>query len=155
MIRRPPRSTLFPSTTLFRSWLGHGNCSFSAWLLPLFFQPPQHFHLGVFQRLIQFVLFDRQEKQIALNGLPKRSEEHTSELQSQSNLVCRLLLEKKKQTQFQSIVQTREAIEQVINHYMQIPKSAYLQTCTNLSGYSASLFCNLYPRHVSSANMEA
>src|SRR2546430_5925434 len=66
MIRRPPRSTLFPYTTLFRSWPG---------------------------------LADH-----APRGVPRgapihprwRSEEHTSELQSQSNLVCRLLLEKKK-----------------------------------------------------------
>src|SRR6266478_5628391 len=64
MIRRPPRSTLFPYTTLFRSIE-----RLPVRLLP----PPQH----------QSLRFDR-------------SEEHTSELQSQSNLVCRLLLEKKK-----------------------------------------------------------
>src|SRR2546430_8702944 len=66
MIRRPPRSTLFPYTTLFRSADGgdrrHGS---------------------------------RQSPRRAIPGTP-RSEEHTSELQSQSNLVCRLLLEKKK-----------------------------------------------------------
>src|SRR2546430_8942398 len=69
MIRRPPRSTLFPYTTLFRSCV-------------LLFQE-------VHQRLQPF------ERQQALERL-QRSEEHTSELQSQSNLVCRLLLEKKK-----------------------------------------------------------
>src|SRR2546430_10370939 len=68
MIRRPPRSTLFPYTTLFRS-------------LPSTFQPAREFAS----------LFQRQQSL----GRP-RSEEHTSELQSQSNLVCRLLLEKKK-----------------------------------------------------------
>src|SRR2546430_11170802 len=81
MIRRPPRSTLFPYTTLFRS-------------------PP-------------VLTFGRESKpgtakltaKLQLKGIPMerlapatRSEEHTSELQSQSNLVCRLLLEKKKKT---------------------------------------------------------
>src|SRR2546430_7730560 len=72
MIRRPPRSTLFPYTTLFRSEIiGH---SFER------FYPEQELRAGK----------PRLELEIA------RSEEHTSELQSQSNLVCRLLLEKKK-----------------------------------------------------------
>src|SRR2546430_9692116 len=64
MIRRPPRSTLFPYTTLFRS---------SPWTR-------RHEDTSAHQR----------------RGQNSRSEEHTSELQSQSNLVCRLLLEKKK-----------------------------------------------------------
>src|SRR2546427_2365436 len=77
MIRRPPRSTLFPYTTLFRSvgWR-------RAYVAPM--QP-------VFQ--VQALL--GQEKNDA-SPVRNRSEEHTSELQSQSNLVCRLLLEKKK-----------------------------------------------------------
>src|SRR2546430_3672785 len=75
MIRRPPRSTLFPYTTLFRS---------------LRIDP-----------IIDLVHY----------GLPRwiegeRSEEHTSELQSQSNLVCRLLLEKKKKTCNPQILRT-------------------------------------------------
>src|SRR2546427_5529427 len=76
MIRRPPRSTLFPYTTLFRSRL-----------------------LG---RYVTAAVSDRVgrprsvEAIAARYGVPVRSEEHTSELQSQSNLVCRLLLEKKK-----------------------------------------------------------
>src|SRR3989475_7326933 len=74
MIRRPPRSTLFPYTTLFRSHVGS-------------------------------VLHQRHKPDLRIGGFPAtrswsakrpRSEEHTSELQSQSNLVCRLLLEKKK-----------------------------------------------------------
>src|SRR3972149_7754269 len=64
MIRRPPRSTLFPYTTLFRSCRRHRNSNLVKGLL--------------------------------LQPFFCRSEEHTSELQSQSNLVCRLLLEKKK-----------------------------------------------------------
>src|SRR5260370_27849247 len=71
MIRRPPRSTLFPYTTLFRSWPaagfswpGFGECFFG-WDMPVILSA-------------------------------QRSEEHTSELQSHLNLVCRLLLEKKK-----------------------------------------------------------
>src|SRR5437588_4850339 len=65
MIRRPPRSTLFPYTTLFRS-------------------------------LVKFASFDCSTAAIGkFNGSQPRSEEHTSELQSHSDLVCRLLLEKK------------------------------------------------------------
>src|SRR2546430_17387858 len=78
MIRRPPRSTLFPYTTLFRSRVSRarvaaaltGGCACIADDLP-----HRALHPG---------------------GEQMRSEEHTSELQSQSNLVCRLLLEKKK-----------------------------------------------------------
>src|SRR2546430_5196854 len=70
MIRRPPRSTLFPYTTLFRSA--------RRWRRPISSRP-----------------VCRREKR-ATSDSSTRSEEHTSELQSQSNLVCRLLLEKKK-----------------------------------------------------------
>src|SRR5688572_33393807 len=84
MIRRPPRSTLFPYTTLFRS-------------------------LEAYRRRHQLIVIEDacesvggryhatrgDEQEIPVTGA-RRSEEHTSELQSQSNLVCRLLLEKKK-----------------------------------------------------------
>src|SRR5690242_21474463 len=73
MIRRPPRSTLFPYTTLFRSYdlaLGRGD--------------------GTFQRPRALADLVEQRRQQVV-----RSEEHTSELQSHVNLVCRLLLEKK------------------------------------------------------------
>src|SRR2546430_7669734 len=83
MIRRPPRSTLFPYTTLFRSLLDHerrrrtgGNVR-------------SHSQQGAVAEIPDEV------DELA----PVRSEEHMSELQSQSNLVCRLLLEKKKITQ--------------------------------------------------------
>src|SRR2546427_1957647 len=96
MIRRPPRSTLFPYTTLFRSVpadLGNGHQAGA--------------RVAVFPRAD---LRARDGERDALRGDPPpargagaragrglhRSEEHTSELQSQSNLVCRLLLEKKK-----------------------------------------------------------
>src|SRR2546427_9628491 len=75
MIRRPPRSTLFPYTTLFRS--PHG--------LP-------SGELAAAGRALR----ERHEQGVAQRAYGPRSEEHTSELQSQSNLVCRLLLEKKK-----------------------------------------------------------
>src|SRR2546430_13417207 len=74
MIRRPPRSTLFPYTTLFRS------------LARAAFASNQHAGVDTGNLANDFVHL--------LHGF--RSEEHTSELQSQSNLVCRLLLEKKK-----------------------------------------------------------
>src|SRR2546427_9445906 len=80
MIRRPPRSTLFPYTTLFRS--GWRASKAGAVLLA---RRPRH--------------RDRAGVGALLRGAEReRSEEHTSELQSQSNLVCRLLLEKKKKS---------------------------------------------------------
>src|SRR5688572_31110628 len=93
MIRRPPRSTLFPYTTLFRSescislplsenligsFIGFGtNCRGTTY--------------GPIGKNVSWLLPSTQSE-------PWRSEEHTSELQSQSNLVCRLLLEKKNKT---------------------------------------------------------
>src|SRR2546427_7500484 len=84
MIRRPPRSTLFPYTTLFRS---HGRRRVAGQHLDQFPCVQQRLH-GQARNLDQ--------AQAGLAGREIRSEEHTSELQSQSNLVCRLLLEKKK-----------------------------------------------------------
>src|SRR2546430_6977355 len=82
MIRRPPRSTLFPYTTLFRSQHAKERlyvlCQLAGWTLFMFMQ----------------VALSR----MSAEASDQRSEEHTSELQSQSNLVCRLLLEKKKKT---------------------------------------------------------
>src|SRR2546430_7833415 len=77
MIRRPPRSTLFPYTTLFRSLKLSDRLNLTACLLTPF-----------------------------ANRKVVRSEEHTSELQSQSNLVCRLLLEKKKNSNQYSALKT-------------------------------------------------
>src|SRR2546426_9176788 len=98
MIRRPPRSTLFPYTTLFRSvaqllaffepfrlfglYLGRGR------------RPPTHGHEIVLGRINSNPVQPRIEGAVATEC---RSEEHTSELQSPCNLVCRLLLEKKKE----------------------------------------------------------
>src|SRR2546430_11535738 len=80
MIRRPPRSTLFPYTTLFRSRRGFRFLPFSD-------------GRGYRFRRSSPTCFHRDQ-----SATRRRSEEHTSELQSQSNLVCRLLLEKKKTT---------------------------------------------------------
>src|SRR5690242_21108626 len=85
MIRRPPRSTLFPYTTLFRS--GRPSCDFD--LEPVVGQADIGRQEGFGFRMPQ-VMADVGEKRAP------RSEEHTSELQSHVNLVCRLLLEKKK-----------------------------------------------------------
>src|SRR2546430_12686006 len=90
MIRRPPRSTLFPYTTLFRSTVAPKDYAAilnklrdpSASDEPSEVKPINSTMNDVFQRWTR-------------TYLTKRSEEHTSELQSQSNLVCRLLLEKK------------------------------------------------------------
>src|SRR2546427_4396420 len=91
MIRRPPRSTLFPYTTLFRSGLGQragglrrGRRRITASVAQ---ESPDVSGLPSRDVSIRGNLF---------GNCPSRSEEHTSELQSQSNLVCRLLLEKKK-----------------------------------------------------------
>src|SRR2546427_2866677 len=90
MIRRPPRSTLFPYTTLFRSAVLLFGWIRMQFALMNFADQSFHSHPYIVDnRLVNRVRDDR-----------VRSEEHTSELQSQSNLVCRLLLEKKKkQTQ--------------------------------------------------------
>src|SRR2546430_9433782 len=100
MIRRPPRSTLFPYTTLFRSQ-------------PFNFYPFNEAGLPVQRYNYQDYIFRQapaNEQNLTVEGgndqtryyisgnYAFRSEEHTSELQSQSNLVCRLLLEKKKNT---------------------------------------------------------
>src|SRR2546430_12544408 len=95
MIRRPPRSTLFPYTTLFRSPLRPD-------------EEQQHAERDAVDVVLRVPALDPPE-QITAAQRPRaqevqeavhevRSEEHTSELQSQSNLVCRLLLEKKKKT---------------------------------------------------------
>src|SRR5260221_10812656 len=84
MIRRPPRSTLFPYTTLFRSW--HGRVP-----LPHLDVPPGS--VGTSETVPGAA-----RRVLTEPGGTSRSEEHTSELQSHSDLVCRLLLEKKKKT---------------------------------------------------------
>src|SRR2546430_12493421 len=93
MIRRPPRSTLFPYTTLFRSQAAQKR------RLAATGRADHRQHLfardvegHVLQRVLGAV------KDVHIPTGEQRSEEHTSELQSQSNLVCRLLLEKKKPT---------------------------------------------------------
>src|SRR2546427_1927299 len=88
MIRRPPRSTLFPYTTLFRS----SACR----VRPA--RDPAH-SAGGPVRSAGGPDRPRRCRHAAGSGSSSRSEEHTSELQSQSNLVCRLLLEKKKTKQ--------------------------------------------------------
>src|SRR2546425_8252444 len=99
MIRRPPRSTLFPYTTLFRSvliqlylvsrWMNKGG-------VVMIDEPDLHLHpslLNAFLSRLETLVTER-KGQLLLTS--HRSEEHTSELQSLAYLVCRLLLEKKK-----------------------------------------------------------
>src|SRR3712207_7461779 len=90
MIRRPPRSTLFPYTTLFRSaWLPQGPSDSSVVLIKVDPHTAEYWDSpgGAVASLLSFV-------KAKVTG--ERSEEHTSELQSRQYLVCRLLLEKKK-----------------------------------------------------------
>src|SRR3712207_7732649 len=92
MIRRPPRSTLFPYTTLFRSVVGAGPGGLAAAL-----------SAALHGARVLVV-----ERRAGTSTVPRatgiRSEEHTSELQSRQYLVCRLLLEKKKKTLKESLV---------------------------------------------------
>src|SRR5256886_9683754 len=95
MIRRPPRSTLFPYTTLFRSFTESYWRSDS--MLPSFNVTTHGVKLLPNTEIVGLYPMSAAYRRV-LEIHPKgiRSEEHTSELQSQSNLVCRLLLEKKK-----------------------------------------------------------
>src|SRR2546426_8225353 len=97
MIRRPPRSTLFPYTTLFRS---HSCDVFFVSLSEEGFHSSEQerqvewlFHQGIYFHGHGFLV-------LVGPGCDDRSEEHTSELQSPCNLVCRLLLEKKKKKKY-------------------------------------------------------
>src|SRR2546426_2438146 len=92
MIRRPPRSTLFPYTTLFRSEETPLFDGAHLWLPALFTLAGQR----VLQRPVTHHPRTAGESKYTTRGRVVRSEEHTSELQSPCNLVCRLLLEKKK-----------------------------------------------------------
>src|SRR5438093_9461731 len=93
MIRRPPRSTLFPYTTLFRS----------------FPDVREHRHLGRHP--------ERLDLSQELHDLRERSEEHTSELQSLTNLVCRLLLEKKKNLIISSVKKHKNRLKKSQREY--------------------------------------
>src|SRR3712207_7713504 len=102
MIRRPPRSTLFPYTTLFRS---HQNLRFFRQTLssqPLRVTGLRYlFASSLFVKRIVFASQSRRPgTRNAIAARASRSEEHTSELQSRQYLVCRLLLEKKKRTPY-------------------------------------------------------
>src|SRR2546426_8185289 len=90
MIRRPPRSTLFPYTTLFRSPVDPAQLVYR-WLQII----ASHNHS---------VRDVADAASLVNDGRIKRSEEHTSELQSPCNLVCRLLLEKKKKIEVQRLI---------------------------------------------------
>src|SRR5688572_32754526 len=100
MIRRPPRSTLFPYTTLFRSSMKVVLTISKACLGSTSLRNKSIFtsRLGILKNGRRFKIKIRNGNiaRRKLNEMEPRSEEHTSELQSQSNLVCRLLLEKKK-----------------------------------------------------------
>src|SRR3712207_7581654 len=97
MIRRPPRSTLFPYTTLFRSTCNVSRVELRDKLLPLIelpalLLPTKRLYRRIFELYTSGSIDFIDSYHVAL----MRSEEHTSELQSRQYLVCRLLLEKKK-----------------------------------------------------------
>src|SRR2546427_7594722 len=102
MIRRPPRSTLFPYTTLFRSRLQVGDQRQRG-------VGGNHFvNHGLVLSWAAGRAARRRPHSPGKNFRRSRSEEHTSELQSQSNLVCRLLLEKKKNPEKSSLKDTED-----------------------------------------------
>src|SRR5256886_12558880 len=104
MIRRPPRSTLFPYTTLFRSAVVYTDWRYR--------RIPNAFTYPVMAAGLVLGALEGVPGEIMANGLidhVARSEEHTSELQSQSNLVCRLLLEKKKKISITQLRSVRSA----------------------------------------------
>src|SRR3712207_7576838 len=95
MIRRPPRSTLFPYTTLFRS-IGKGTYSEAPQVPHRSYRPQTEPDAGEIQRAVRLLRGAKRPVVYTGGGVINRSEEHTSELQSRQYLVCRLLLEKKK-----------------------------------------------------------
>src|SRR2546430_6250544 len=107
MIRRPPRSTLFPYTTLFRSLFADLG---ARWSIGFLSRHDEHLPAWTRWRCPR-AMEDRQNYskwRHERRWSNRRSEEHTSELQSQSNLVCRLLLEKKKKHPLPSSVVTEQ-----------------------------------------------
>src|SRR3712207_8291909 len=95
MIRRPPRSTLFPYTTLFRSFVNDVLLAWAPFYRPnVFANTPDILH-----EYLQLGGRPAFEARLVLAATLSRSEEHTSEIQSPQYFVCRLLLEKKKKLQ--------------------------------------------------------
>src|SRR5258706_6557960 len=147
MIRRPPRSTLFPYTTLFRSVASsfprtqahlrksqpvtvHGACHFPPSLIPT---KTVQIHSDTNFRILKLV---------------SRSEEHTSELQSLTNLVCRLLLEKKKNT---TVAPLPHSLDTSIIHaccqtYLDHPPLRSTTIYLTDRNYSLPMY-HLHPRH--------
>src|SRR2546430_12248789 len=115
MIRRPPRSTLFPYTTLFRSRVWTCTALLASGRprrTPPWSVKPGRLTPDLSSRSASMSTLTRLEAQTSVQS---RSEEHTSELQSQSNLVCRLLLEKKK---YESTLRTtRDHNNSILTHY--------------------------------------
>src|SRR5436189_2472240 len=97
MIRRPPRSTLFPYTTLFRS--------------------PSNFVVRVMSCLAACCDWAKASRQQLRDAFAQRSEEHTSELQSPMYLVCRLLLEKKKTIPTRLRNSAQNSRQRIVRHY--------------------------------------
>src|SRR3712207_6909705 len=129
MIRRPPRSTLFPYTTLFRSRLqseiagsgAHGDIN--AHIIDL-----GRYLVGEFREVSAVMETFEKARPLSSRAEPKRSEEHTSELQSRQYLVCRLLLEKKNKHQLISHHRFTTHLLHLISYTSRFPRSLHQST---------------------------
>src|SRR2546421_1127998 len=135
MIRRPPRSTLFPYTTLFRSKSSHARLMSRKFD----FTPRRNISVGVKGIPVRSNQFKLASAPASAWWMPRgihRSEEHTSELQSRSDLVCRLLLEKKKKaTTSSQASDTTSSPSKTSPHYR--PASPH-KTASHASTYNHS-----------------
>src|SRR3989442_1426655 len=124
MIRRPPRSTLFPYTTLFRS--GQASLTRGGVVIELEQSEVAQFKLDGLVLMVEGV---------------GRSEEHTSELQSRPHLVCRLLLEKKKQKQSLKLdVENKECVSNAASQMCSVPLSMRQLSLSLLLRFSTVFF---------------
>src|SRR2546430_12199792 len=143
MIRRPPRSTLFPYTTLFRSGRRTAAASAAALVRGPLVADAVRALLGL--RRSRDSLLGALDAHVvdSSNVVAVRSEEHTSELQSQSNLVCRLLLEKKKTYDRHSYAYASYS-NRSLTHFNSGPhKSAPESSCNTLSVASYDLLVSV------------
>src|SRR2546429_7333191 len=131
MIRRPPRSTLFPYTTLFRSERRNAP-------VVLALQIRSEMHVEQQAVAVRCPVEERRDPEVPIPVVrsparrKERSEEHTSELQSRLHLVCRLLLEKKKTRLSSSVIQTTAGLDTAVSIHLAV--TGVFVPCYYISG---------------------